>query len=340
MIESPRQRALIFGINGQDGSLLANYLISHEGLEVFGTVRSEKTINVWRVRKLGLQGRVHIRVLELSDFDSVRLIIEDIMPDYLYLLAGYTFTVDAMTSTVTALSSNLLFPVAVMEAVRDVCPHSKLLIANSIYAIGSSSCYSCVDENISFSCIPNMYSYTKRSLLDVTEILNCVYPLNIYNVILANHESFLRGSKFVTMKIISTLIAIRDDPMHKPLSLGDIYAVRDWSSATEFVEGFHKLILNKSPGNYIFGRGVQESVKQFLEIALDLLDFSYEIKEVNGYTAYYCNDRLIVETNTPHNCRTLDPKLPKLSGKYPACLLDSPMTDLTGIISDIIEKLA
>lgn len=340
MSTRPPQRALIFGINGQDGSLLADYLTINTTLEVFGTVRSNKAINLWRLRELKLLERVHTRVFELSDVSNVRGIIEDILPDFIYVLAGYTFTVDAATSTVASLSSNLLFPVSVLEAVRDTCPHAKILLANSIYSLAASTAYQCVGDNISLSYIPSIYSYSKRSLLDISAIFDRLYPLNIYSVILANHESHLRGSKFVTMKIISTLLAIKNNPSHKPLMLGDINAVRDWSLAVEFVEGFHKLLNNYSPGTYIFGRGVQESVKRFLETTLYLLGFNYEIIYNPNNVTYYSNGRVIAISSTPENSRSLDPTLPMLSGYFPANILHRPMTDLPGIISAILTNLS
>jgi GDPmannose 4,6-dehydratase len=267
------KKALITGITGQDGSYLAELLLS-KGYEVHGLVRRSSTPNTSRINPF--LKKLHIHYGDLSDSDQIIPIIQNVKPDEVYHLAaqshvGMSFNMPEYTGSITALGTTRL-----LEAIRKNNPETKFYQASSSEMFGDAmppQSESTPFQPVSPYACAKLYSYW------MARNYRSAYKLFTVNGILFNHESPRRGEIFVTRKITQGLAAILAKKQNT-LSLGNLEAYRDWGFAPEYVEGMWKMMQLKYPEDYVLGTGVTHTVKEFLDAALNYtgLDLSRILK--------------------------------------------------------------
>jgi GDPmannose 4,6-dehydratase len=264
------KKALITGITGQDGSYLAELLLS-KGYEVHGLMRRASTFNTARLdniyRDYHEEGvRLFLHYGDLSDSEQISNIIYNIEPNEVYHLGAQShvrvsFDTPTYTGDVTALGTTRL-----LEVIRRSDLPIKFYQASSSEMFGSAA----PPQNEKTPFEPRSpYACSKVYAYWMAKNYRDGYGLFASNGILFNHESPRRGQTFVTRKITRAIAAILGGKQSN-VYLGNLDAKRDWGFAPEYVEAMWRMLQQKKPGDYVLGTGETHSVKEFLEAA-----FSY-----------------------------------------------------------------
>ena len=258
------KRALIFGITGQDGTYLADFLLQ-KGYEVIGTYRRTSHKSFERLEAFNLLNKVELINADLLDQISINKSIKYSMPDEIYNLAaqsfvGISFDQPLLTSEVTGMGATRIF-----EAVKEFSPNSK------IYQASSSEMFGNTDEikNEESRLYPaSPYGIAKVFAHKSAQHYRKAYDMFISSGILFNHESPHRGLEFVTRKITSAIGNIISKKQDK-IILGNIKAKRDWGFAGDYVEAMWLMLQQQTPDDYVVATGKSYSVEEFLVKAFE-----------------------------------------------------------------------
>lgn len=259
------KKALITGITGQDGSYLAELLIS-KGYEVHGLIRRASTFNTGRVAHIYQDPHDPHRTLnlhygDLSDSEQINNIIYHVKPDEVYNLAAQShvrvsFDMPEYTSEITGLGTT-----RVLEAIRRSDLPIRFYQASSSEMFGSAAPPQ--DENTVFQP-QSPYACAKLYSYHMVKNYRQGYGMFASNGILFNHESPRRGETFVTRKItraIAAILAKKQDQLY----LGNLAAKRDWGFAPEYVEGMWKILQAEKADDFVLGIGETHSVQEFVD---------------------------------------------------------------------------
>ncbi len=259
--------ALITGITGQDGSYLAELLLS-KGYTVYGLIRRSSTFNTARINHLyqdphDKDYRLRLVFGDLTDGARLHQVLEEVKPDEIYNLAAQahvkvSFEVPESTGDIDALGVTRL-----LESVRAVCPGARFYQAGSSEMYGSAPAPQ--DENTPF--LPRSpYAIAKLYAHHMTRNYREAYGMFAVSGILFNHESPRRGATFVTRKITRAVAAIKAGRQDK-LYLGNLDARRDWGFAPEYVEGMWRMLQQSQPRDYVLATGETHTVREFMQRA-------------------------------------------------------------------------
>jgi len=267
--------ALITGITGQDGSYLAELLLS-KGYEVHGIVRrvalEDETHRLWRIRKILKDINLHAGSLE--SYASLFNIILKIKPSEVYHLAAQSYVVYSFEDEFSTLNINVNGTHYLLSAVKEFAA-SKV----KFYFAGSSEMFGKVksipqNEDTPFNP-RSSYGISKVTGYHLVKNYREAYKLHASNGILFNHESPRRGFEFVTRKITHAVAKIKKGSKEK-LKLGNIKAKRDWGHAKDYVEAMWLMLQQESPSDYVIGTGKEYSVEQFAEKAFNYVGLNYK----------------------------------------------------------------
>jgi len=267
--------ALITGITGQDGSYLAELLLS-KGYEVHGIVRrvalEDETHRLWRVRKILKDIILHAGSLE--SYASLFNIILKIKPTEVYHLAAQSYVGYSFEDEFSTLNININGTHYLLSAVKEFAD-SKI----KFYFAGSSEMFGKVksipqNEDTVFNP-RSSYGISKVTGYYLTKNYREAYKLHASNGILFNHESPRRGFEFVTRKISHAVARIKNGSKEK-LKLGNMKAKRDWGHAKDFVEAMWLMLQRDTPGDYVVGTGEEHSVEEFAQKAFGHVGLNYK----------------------------------------------------------------
>jgi len=268
------KKALITGITGQDGSYLAEYLLSR-GYEVHGIVRrvalEDPTHHLWRL--LPIADRLNFHSGTLESFPALYKILRDVKPDECYHLAAQSFVSISFEDEFSTMQTNINGTHYLLAAIKDTCPECRF------YFAGSSEMFGQVEEtpqreNTRFHP-RSVYGITKVAGFELTRNYREAYDLFTCTGLLFNHESPRRGFEFVTRKISSTAARIKLG-LEKELRLGNIDAKRDWGFSGEYVQMMYTMLQQDKPDDYVIGTGETHSVREFMQIVFEDLKLNYE----------------------------------------------------------------
>jgi GDPmannose 4,6-dehydratase len=258
------KNALIFGLTGQDGTYLADFLIK-KGYNVFGTFRRTSHRCFERIEELGIFNDVTKIKADLSDHTSINSAIREVKPDEVYNLAaqsfvGASFQQPILTSDITGIGT-----LRILDSIRVNTPDAKFYQASSSEMFGDFP--GTKDENTYFRP-RSPYGAAKVFAHHITNHYKEAYNIFACCGILFNHESPLRGLEFVTRKITYELAQIKYKKQKK-FSLGNIYAKRDWGFAGDYVEAMWLMLQQENPEDYVIATGESHSVEEFLTLATE-----------------------------------------------------------------------
>lgn len=270
--------ALITGITGQDGSYLAEFLLS-KGYEVHGIVRRSSTFNTQRIDHIYVdphnpEARLFLHYGDLSDPGILTEIIWNIKPDEIYHLGAQShvrvsFDMPEYTGNITGLGTT-----RILEAIRRSGIKTKFYQASSSEMFGASP----PPQNEKTPFYPRSpYAVAKVYAFWMTVNYREAYNIFACNGILFNHESPRRGETFVTRKITRALAHILAGKQKK-LYLGNLYAKRDWGFAPEYVEAMWLMLQQDEPDDYVIGTEESHQVKEFLVKAFEYAGVELEFK--------------------------------------------------------------
>ncbi len=268
-------KALITGVTGQDGSYLAELLLS-KGYEVAGVVRRTSHHSYERIEHL--LDRIEIVAADLLDQHSLTIVLQETRPDEVYNLAAQSYVPTSWSQPVLTGEFTALGVTRILEAIRLVHPSAKFYQASSSEMFGKAT------ETPQRETTP----FYPRSPYGVAKVYGHWITVNyresygIYAVsgILFNHESPRRGIEFVTRKVTDGVARIKLG-LAKELRLGNLDARRDWGFAGDYVEAMWRMLQQPSPKDYVVGSGKTHSVRELVEVAFAHVGLDWQSYVVN-----------------------------------------------------------
>jgi GDPmannose 4,6-dehydratase len=286
------KRAIITGITGQDGSYLAELLLS-KGYEVVGMVRRASAPNLWRIQHL--LDRITIKPADLLDQLSIIRLVDEVRPAELYNLAAMSFVPASWDQPMLTGEFNAQGVTRVLEAIRQVDT------AIRFYQASSSEMFGKVREVPQTELTP----FYPRSPYGVSKVFGHYITVNYresYNAfacsgILFNHESPRRGHEFVTRKVTRSVARIALG-LQETVALGNLESKRDWGFAGDYVEAMWRMLQQDTPDDYVIATGEVHSISELLDIAfarIGVTDWSKQVEVDQRFVRpaevdYLCGD--------------------------------------------------
>jgi len=261
------KKALIFGVTGQDGSYLTEFLLSKD-YEVHGVIRRTSTFNTGRINHIFQdphlkEARVFLHYGDLTDTGNIERLVNQIKPDEIYHLGAMSHVKVSFEMPEYTVNTDALGTLRVLEAIKNSGLPIKFYNAASSEMFGSSSPPQ--NENTPFHP-RSPYACAKVFSYHITRFYREAYGVYAYNGILFNHESNRRGETFVTRKITRGIARIKAG-LDKKIYLGNLKAKRDWGFAPCYVEVMYLMLQRSKPDDYVIATGETHSVREFLEEA-------------------------------------------------------------------------
>lgn len=293
------KKALITGITGQDGSYLADLLLS-KGYEVHGIIRRNSTSDgTDRINYLLSSPKITLHYGDLTDFSNIMSIIQETRPDEIYNLAAQSHVKVSFSNALYTADVDALGVCRILEALKIL----GMINTVKFYQASTSEMYGLVQE------IPQRegtkfhprspYGVAKLYAHWITKNYRESYGLFGCNGILFNHESPRRGETFVTRKITKTLAKIKNGKHSLPLEIGNMDAKRDWGHAKDYVKAMWLMLQHDKPDDYVVAMGEQHSVREFVEIACKHFEFDIEWKGegIEEVAVFKNTDNVLVKVN-------------------------------------------
>lgn len=259
------KKALITGITGQDGSYLAELLLS-KGYEVHGIVRrvalEDSEHRLWRIRHL--LNKIVLHPGSMESYASIFNIVAKIKPDECYHLAAQSFVSYSFEDEFSTINTNINGTHFMLSAIKENVPKCKFYFAASSEQFGHVR-ETPQNENTPF--YPRSpYGISKVAGFDLTRNYREAYGIFACSGILFNHESPRRGFEFVTRKITHAVARIKMG-LSKELRLGNLNAKRDWGFSGDYVQAMWLILQQNKPQDYVISTGETHTVKEFVQIA-------------------------------------------------------------------------
>ena len=274
--------ALITGINGQDGSYLAELLVEKD-YEVWGILKRNSVAETQtsRIEKLWEDEKITLEYADLTDMSSLIRILDKCKPDEIYNLAAQShvrvsFDQPIYTTNVVAMGTlNLL------ESIRMIVPEAKLYQASSSEMFGNNVDKDGYQRETTPLNPVSPYGCSKVYAYNICRNYRNSYGIKVWNGILFNHESPRRGTNFVTNKVVKAAVRIKLGLQEK-LYLGNLDATRDWGHAKDYVQAMWLILQSSEPDDYVCSTGISHSVKDLVEYTFKKLDLHWkDYVEVN-----------------------------------------------------------
>jgi|TARA_R110001583_G_scaffold10061_5_gene46938 GDPmannose 4,6-dehydratase len=269
------KKALITGINGQDGSYLSEYLLSL-GYEVHGIVRRHSVAENQnhRLVKNGTDNSINSYYGDLLDYPSLVRVVSDVMPDEIYNLGAMSHVRVSFDMPSFTIQTNALGVLNMLEVYRTICPNAKFYQASSSEMFGNSVDTDGVQRLTTPMNPVSPYGCSKVMGYNLVRHYRHAYKLHACNGILFNHESPRRGTNFVTNKVVKGAVAIKKGLENK-LELGNMDSYRDWGHSKDYVKAMHMIISHSTPEEFIVATGETHSVRDLCETVFSKLDLDY-----------------------------------------------------------------
>ena len=265
-----KKKALITGITGQDGSYLAELLLSKD-YEVFGLVRRTSILNFERIKHI--QDRIKLISGDLLDQNSLMNAIKESNPDEIYNLASQSFVPASWKQPVFTGEATALGVARMLEAIRAVDPKIKFYQASSSEMFGKVREVPQTEKTEFYPRSP--YGVAKLYGHWITVNYRESYNMFCCSGILFNHESPRRGLEFVTRKVTNIVVKIKLG-LANELRLGNLDAKRDWGFAGDYVKAMWLMLQQDEPEDYVISTGATHSVKDLVRIAFGYVKLNWE----------------------------------------------------------------
>lgn len=265
------KKALITGISGQDGAYLSDLLLK-KNYEVHGLERRTASNQQHRLRYFDILDKIKLYKVDLCEFNQVSKIIIQEQYDEIYNLGAQSFVGSSWDNPITTSNINSMAVTNILDTIYSYSKHSKF------YQASTSEMYGKIVHERQHENTP----FYPRSPYGVSKLyahwmtVNYRESFNLFccSGILFNHESPLRGSEFVTKKIVESLCK-QANGSNEILKLGNIDAQRDWGFAGDYVEAMYLMLQQSKPDDYVIGTGKTHSVREFCNLTLNNLNIEY-----------------------------------------------------------------
>ena len=268
------KKAFITGINGQDGSYLAEYLLSL-GYEVHGIVR-RNSVSENQQNRFSDEVREKLKISygDLLDQGSLERLLGEIQPDEIYNLAAQSHVRVSYEIPQFTVQTNALGVLNILEAYRRTCPNAKFYQASSSEMFGNSVDDDGFQRETTRMTPVSPYGCSKVFAYNIVKNYRNAYNLHACNGILFNHESPRRGSNFVTNKVVKTAVRIKIG-LEIKLELGNMDSYRDWGHSKDYVRAMHLIINNELPDDFVVSTMQTHSVREMVEYVFGKLELDY-----------------------------------------------------------------
>lgn len=256
-------KAIIFGITGQDGTLLANYLLK-KGFQIIGTTRKSNTSSTQNIK---------IYEVDVLNFTQIFDLIKKESPDFIYNLSGQTSVgksfVDPLETYLTIVNTTLY----ILESIRLINSDIKYFNASSSECFGITN-FEILDEQSPFNPV-SPYATAKLMAHNLANNYRNTYGLFVSTAIMSNHESYLRSTDFISMKIIEAAYNIANGSQQY-FEVGDITIIRDWGWAEDYIEAMYLMMIQKDPDDFILATGRSISLEEFIKYTFNKFNLDYK----------------------------------------------------------------
>ncbi len=266
------KRALITGVNGQDGAYLAKFLLD-KGYLVTGAVRRTSTSDTHRLVEMGIANSVELRDLEILEFNNILRLVERSQPDEIYNLAAQSFVALSFEEPIYTGAVDALGVTRMLEAVRQTNAPIRFYQASTSEMFGKALELPQSETTPFHPRSP--YAVAKLYAHWITVNYRESYGLFTASGILFNHESPLRGKEFVTRKVTLGLAKIKHGELDV-LEIGNLDSKRDWGFAGDYVEGMWRMLQQDRADDYVLASGEMHSVRDFVVLAGQCLGMQIE----------------------------------------------------------------
>jgi len=275
MKQQENKVALITGINGQDGSYLAEFLLE-KGYEVWGTVKRNSVAEnqTSRLEDIYPQLIGKLQYADLTDLASLISVIQQCQPDEIYNLAAQSHVRISFDQPIYTAQATGIGTLNLLEAVRLTKPNAKIYQASSSEMFGNSIDQDGFQRESTPMNPVSPYGCAKVFSYNICNNYKNSYGMYISNGILFNHESPRRGTNFVTNKVVKGAVMIKKGLKHD-LALGNLDATRDWGHAKDYVKAMWMILQQDKPDNFICSTGVSHSVRDLVAYTFGKLDLDW-----------------------------------------------------------------
>lgn len=269
------KKALITGISGQDGSYLAEYLLSL-GYEVYGIVRRHSVAEnqQYRLESIRNNPNFHVSYGDLLDQTSIEKALSIIKPDEIYNLAAQSHVRISFDIPQFTVQTNSVGVVNILEAYRRTCPNARFYQASSSEMFGLSVDQDGFQRETTPMNPVSPYGCSKVFSYNMVRHYRRAYKLHASNGILFNHESPRRGSNFVTSKVVKTAAMIKLGLTDK-LVMGNMDSYRDWGHSKDYVKAMHMIVNNDTPDDFVVSTMETHSVRDMCDVVFSHFGLDY-----------------------------------------------------------------
>src|SRR5207249_3985743 len=317
-----KQRALILGVTGQDGSYLTDLLL-RIGYEVHGLVRLSSSLNPWRLQHLvenpaAYRQRFFLHYADLNDTTSLRRLLVKIAPGEVYHLAGQSHVSLSSEIPESTCETNAMATLRLLEILRDLPKSPRLFYASSSEIFGHPR-QEPQDEHTPYAPI-NLYGCAKTFATQMVLVYRQSFRLFACNGIMYNHESPRRGENFVSRKICQGAAAIKMG-LQEELILGDLDAERDWGDARDFVRGMWSTLQQEKPDDFVFATGRTHRVQDIVNVAFKAVTLDWR--------KYVKQDRHFMRLSEPRRLVGNPAKAKRMLNWEPTTTFEQLITEMT-----------
>ena len=321
--------ALITGINGQDGSYLAEYLLSL-GYHVHGILKRNSVAENQTARLDRIFDKITLHYADMTDISSLYRVVNKVEPDEIYNLAAQSHVRISFDQPIYTANATGLGTLNLLETVKEINPKIKIYQASSSEMFGNS-----VDEDgFQRETTPmhpvSPYGCAKVFGYNIARNYRHSYGMFISNGILFNHESIRRGTNFVTNKVCKEAAKIKHGVSER-LLLGNLDASRDWGHAKDFVKAMHMILQLDQPDDFVCATGISHTVRDLCEYAFTELDLDY--KEYVGL------DQKFLRPEELEFLKGDSTKLREATGWQPEYTFESMITEMVEYWNNLYKKV-
>ena len=271
-----KRKAFITGINGQDGSYLAEHLLEKD-YEVYGIVRRNSVAENQdsRIYHLDNNSNLNIEYGDLLDVSSLERMLGNIKPDEIYNIGAQSHVRISFDLPQFTVQTNALGVLNLLEAYKFHCPEAKFYQASSSEMFGRSVEEDGYQRETTRMEPTSPYGCAKVFGYNIVRHYRFAHNLFSVNGILFNHESPRRGSNFVTSKVVTAAVKIKLG-LQDSLELGNLDAYRDWGHSKDYVRAMHMIMNHTEPDDFVVSTGVTHSVREMCDYVFGLLGLDYK----------------------------------------------------------------